>query len=153
MRCVMEKKIMNEHLDYFDKNRERICELADNQDKELEALLQTEVELADFQKVKVSLSEKVNMSALELMELEEFIEFTEQPQKEKDMETIIVAIITLVGTIGSGVLSAVISNNLIKYRVEQLEKKVDKRNNLIDRMYKVESDIKLIREEVEQLEK
>lgn len=153
MRCVMEKKIMNEHLDYFDKNRERICELADNQDKELEALLQTEVELADFQKVKVSLSEKVNMSALELMELEGFIEFTEQPQKEKDMETIIVAIITLVGTIGSGVLSAVISNNLIKYRVEQLEKKVDKHNNLIDRMYKAESNIKLIQEEVEQLEK
>ena len=69
------------------------------------------------------------------------------------METIIVAIITLVGTIGSRVLSAVISNNLIKHRVEQLEKKVDKRNNLIDRMYKVESNIKLIQEEVEQLEK
>ena len=69
-------KIMNEHLGYFDENRDRICELADNQDKELEALLQTEVELADFQKVKV-LSEKVNMSALDLMELEEFIEFTE----------------------------------------------------------------------------
>lgn len=30
MRCVMEKKIMNEHLGYFDENRERICELADN---------------------------------------------------------------------------------------------------------------------------
>ena len=74
---------MNEHLGYFDENRDRICELADNQDKELEALLQTEVELADFQKVKVSLSEKVNMSALDLMELEDFIEFTEKPQKEK----------------------------------------------------------------------
>lgn len=82
MRCVMEKKIMNEHLGYFDENRERICELADNQDKELEALLQTEVELADFQKVKVSLSEKVNMSALELMELEEFIEFN-NPKRRK----------------------------------------------------------------------
>ena len=69
------------------------------------------------------------------------------------METIIVAIITLVGTIGSGVLSSIISNNLIKYRVEQLEKKVDKHNNLIDRMYKAESNIKLIQEEVEQLEK
>ena len=69
------------------------------------------------------------------------------------MEAIIVAIITLVGTISSGVLSAVISNNLIKYRVEQSEKKVDKHNNLIDRMYKVESNIKLIREEVEWLEK
>ena len=70
-------KTAYEHSGYFDENRERICELADNQDKELEALLQTEVELADFQKVKVSLSEKVNMSALDLMELEEFIEFTE----------------------------------------------------------------------------
>ena len=69
------------------------------------------------------------------------------------METIIVALITLAGTIGSGVLSAIISNNLIKYRVEQLEKKVDKHNNLIDRMYKAESNIELIQEEMEQLEK
>ena len=68
---------MNVHLGYFDDNRERISKLADNQDKELEALLQTEVELADFQKVKVSLKENVNMSAMDLMELEEFIEFTE----------------------------------------------------------------------------
>lgn len=69
------------------------------------------------------------------------------------METIIVAIIALIGTISSGVLSAIISNNLMKYRVEQLEKKVDKHNNLIDRMYKAESNIKLIQEEIEQLEK
>ena len=69
------------------------------------------------------------------------------------METIIVALITLAGTIGSGVLSAIISNNLIKYRVEQLEKKVDKHNNLIDRMYKAESSIEVIQEEIEQLEK
>ena len=70
-------KIMNEHLGYFDEHREKISELADNKDKELEDLLQTEVELADFQKVKVSLKENVNMSAMDLMELEEFIEFTE----------------------------------------------------------------------------
>ena len=69
------------------------------------------------------------------------------------METIIVAIITLIGTIGSGVLSAVISNNLIKYRVEQLEKKVDKHNNLIDRMYIAETNIELIQDEIEQLDK
>lgn len=69
------------------------------------------------------------------------------------METIIVAIIALIGTISSGILSVIISNNLMKYRVEQLEKKVDKHNNLIDRMYKAESNIKLIQEEVEQLEK
>ena len=69
------------------------------------------------------------------------------------METIIVAIIALIGTISSGVLSAIISNNLMKYSVEQLDKQVDKHNNLIDRMYKAESNIKLIQEEVEQLEK
>ena len=69
------------------------------------------------------------------------------------METIIVAIITLIGTIGSATIAAVISNSLIKYRIEQLEKKVDKHNNLIDRMYNAESNIKLIQEEVEQLEK
>ena len=67
------------------------------------------------------------------------------------METIIVALITLAGTIGSGVLSAIISNNLIKYRVEQLEKKVDKHNNLIDRMYKAETNIEVIQEEVNNL--
>lgn len=69
------------------------------------------------------------------------------------METIIVAIITLIGTVGSATIAAIISNSLIKYRIEQLEKKVDKHNNLIDRMYKAESNIKLIQEEVENLEK
>lgn len=63
--------------------------------------------------------------------------------------TIIVALITLLGTLGSGILSAVISNRLIKYRVDQLEKKVDKHNNLIDRMYKAESSIELLEEEIQ----
>ena len=66
------------------------------------------------------------------------------------METIIVALITLAGTIGSGVLSAVISNNLIKYRVEQLEKKVDKHNNLIDRTYQLEKNVALLQEAIEE---
>ena len=68
------------------------------------------------------------------------------------MEAIIVALISLAGVIISGVISALITNNLVKYRVEQLEKKVDKHNNLIDRMYKAESDIKVINEEIENLE-
>lgn len=63
--------------------------------------------------------------------------------------TIIVALITLFGTLGSGILSAVISNKLMKYRVDQLEKKVDQHNNLIDRMYKAESSIELLEEEIQ----
>lgn len=68
----------NEHLSYFDDNREKIAELADNQDEELESLLQTEVEIKDFQKVKVNLNEKVNMSAMDLMVLEDYIELIQE---------------------------------------------------------------------------
>lgn len=39
------------------------------------------------------------------------------------------------------VLTAVIANALIKYRVEQLEKKVEKHNTLIERVYKLEQKV------------
>lgn len=52
--------------------------------------------------------------------------------------TIIVAVIsglfTLVGTLG-GILA---SSKLTAYRIEQLEKKVDKHNQVIDRVYRLE---------------
>lgn len=69
------------------------------------------------------------------------------------METIIVAAIGLIGTLASVYFVNKRTTALILYRVDQLEEKVNKHNSLIDRMYKVESDIKLIQEEVEQLEK
>ena len=69
------------------------------------------------------------------------------------METIIVAVIGLIGTLASVYFVNKKTTALILYRVEQLEEKVNKHNNLIDRMYKAESDIKLIQEELEQLEK
>lgn len=56
---------------------------------------------------------------------------------------------------GASVLTAVcaligtyISNRkttaLVEYRLKQLESKVDKHNNLIDRMYKVEERVKVL---------
>lgn len=69
------------------------------------------------------------------------------------METIIVAVIGLIGTLASIYFVNKKTTALILYRVDQLEEKVNKHNNLIDRMYKAESDIKLIQEELEQLEK
>lgn len=51
---------------------------------------------------------------------------------------------TLVGTIG-GIMA---SNKLTIYRIGELEKKVDKHNSLIDRMYKVEQDIAVIKDEL-----
>lgn len=67
----------NPHLDYFDSNREKIAELADNQDKELAELLDIDIEIGDFQKVKVSLSENANLTALDILSLEPFIDFVE----------------------------------------------------------------------------
>ena len=50
-------------------------------------------------------------------------------------ETIIVALLSLVGTIlgtFGGILTA---NKLTNYRIEQLEKKVEKHNKVIERVY------------------
>lgn len=69
------------------------------------------------------------------------------------METIIVAVIGLIGTLASVYFVNKKTTALILYRVDQLEEKVNKHNNLIDRMYKAESDIRMIQGEVENLEK
>lgn len=69
------------------------------------------------------------------------------------METIIVAAIGLIGTLASVYFVNKKTTALILYRVDQLEQKVNKHNNLIDRMYKAESEIKFIQQEVDQLEK
>ena len=61
---------------------------------------------------------------------------------------IIVALLSLLGTaIGSlaGILAA---NKLVVYRIEQLEKKVEKHNNLIERTYKVEESVTLLDEKI-----
>lgn len=66
-------------------------------------------------------------------------------------ETIIVAILSLVGTfIGTlgGILAA---NKLVVYRIDQLEKKVEKHNGVIERMYKLETRVAVDEEEIEHL--
>lgn len=51
---------------------------------------------------------------------------------------------TLVGTLGGIALSS----NLTNYRIEQLEKKVEKHNNLITRTYKLEQEFAVMDEKV-----
>lgn len=58
--------------------------------------------------------------------------------------SIIVAVLSFLGT-GIGSLAGI---KLIKYRIEQLEKKVEKHNTVIERTFKLEEDVKLIKEEV-----
>lgn len=52
-----------------------------------------------------------------------------------------VVIVAIVGAIGSGLcslLGVIASSKLTQYRLQELEKKVQKHNNLVERMYKVE---------------
>lgn len=63
-------------------------------------------------------------------------------------EVIIVAIISLVGTLAGSFGGIMTSNRLIGYRIEQLEIKVEKHNNLIERVYKLEDNDKLLEEKI-----
>lgn len=67
--------------------------------------------------------------------------------------TVLVAIIAAAGTIVSGLISAIITNSVTKYRIGQLEKKVDKHNNLIERMYKIEGEVDTIQHDIKLLQK
>lgn len=62
---------------------------------------------------------------------------------------IIVAILALIGT----AIGSYSGFKLTSYRVEQLEKKVDKHNNFAQRMPVVEEQIKVINHRIEDLEK
>ena len=69
------------------------------------------------------------------------------------MEAIIVGALSLIGTL-VGTLSGIItSNRLTNYRITKLEEKVDKHNNLIDRMYEVEKHNTLIDEEIKNIKR
>lgn len=61
---------------------------------------------------------------------------------------VIIALIPLVGTIIGSVSGILISNKLSNYRIGQLELQVQKHNNLIDRMYKVETRVTLLEDEI-----
>lgn len=67
-------------------------------------------------------------------------------------ETIIVALITgglaLLGTLGGSYLANRKSAALIAYRLEELEKKVQAHNNLVERMYQVEERTELQEEKI-----
>lgn len=65
--------------------------------------------------------------------------------------TIIVAIMSLLGTLIGSLGGIIASNKLVIYRIQELEKKVEKHNSLIDRVYKLENHEAVIDEEIEHL--
>ena len=69
------------------------------------------------------------------------------------MSEIIVAVITVIGVIISNYFSNNSTKKLILYRIDQLEHKVNKHNNLIDRVYQLENRENIIETKIERLEK
>ena len=63
-------------------------------------------------------------------------------------EAIIVAVLGLVGTLAGSYLANRKSTALIAYRLEQLEQKVSKHNNLVERTYKLEEHLAVVDESI-----
>ena len=65
-------------------------------------------------------------------------------------DVVVVSIISLCGTLIGTFGGIIASTKLTAYRIEQLEKKIEKHNTLVERMYKVEEDIAIINTKVKQ---
>lgn len=61
---------------------------------------------------------------------------------------IVVAVLSLIGTAVGSLAGILTANKLMMYRIEQLEKKVEKHNNLIERTFKVEEGVALLDEKI-----
>ncbi len=69
-----------------------------------------------------------------------------------DFTTIIVAVLSLIGTLGGSLGGIVVSSKLTAYRIQQLENKVAEHNNFARRMPIVEEQIVDLGRRVDDLE-
>lgn len=65
--------------------------------------------------------------------------------------TITVALCSLAGTLGGSLLGAIGSTRLTVYRIEQLEKKVDTHNRVIERVTVLEHENRTNKEDINEL--
>lgn len=66
---------------------------------------------------------------------------------------IIVALIAFAGTTLGTAGGILASTKLTNYRIEQLEKKVDKHNSVVERTYRLEEKMKVANHRIEDLER
>lgn len=62
---------------------------------------------------------------------------------------LMIALLSFLGTALGTITGLAINTKLSNYRIEQLEKKVEKHNNLIERTYEAEENIKVIKKDIE----
>lgn len=63
-------------------------------------------------------------------------------------ETVVVALLAFLGTVLGSLFGVVAASKLTTYRIEQLEKKVEKHNNLIERVHLLEKHEAVLDEEM-----
>lgn len=68
-------------------------------------------------------------------------------------DTVLIALLSFGGTILGSLFGVLATNKLVNYRLQQLEKKVDKHNNVIERVFLLEKHEAVIDEKIENLEK
>lgn len=62
-------------------------------------------------------------------------------------EVVLTAVCSLIGSLAATFAGIMVNSKLSNYRIEQLEKKVDKHNNLVERTYKLEQDLAVLDEQ------
>ena len=67
------------------------------------------------------------------------------------MSQIIVALLGFAGTLAGSLLGVLTAQKLTQYRLQQLEEKVNKHNNLIERTFRLEGQMEECRHEIEDL--
>lgn len=63
-------------------------------------------------------------------------------------DTVIVALLSLVGTLAGSLGGILTANKLTNYRIQQLEAKVEKHNKVIERVYNLEKNEAVMEEEI-----
>ena len=69
------------------------------------------------------------------------------------MNEIIIALVSLAGTIIGSLTGVLAANRLTNYRIQELEKKVDKHNTVIERTYRLEEMMKVANNRINDLER
>lgn len=64
---------------------------------------------------------------------------------------ILIAILSLVGTLLGSLFGILAANKLVNYRLQQLERKVELHNNAVERLFIAEGNIKELQHEVKDL--
>lgn len=67
------------------------------------------------------------------------------------MSQIVVALLGFAGTLAGSLLGVLTAQKLTQYRLQQLEEKVNKHNNLIERTFRLEGQMEECRHEIEDL--